>query len=179
VVSVSCDSSTATSTAALLTVTCNTPPPPALRLTGQWRKGQRRRFSVTGGGSSPTYQWQKDNAGNNSFSNIGGATSSSYTTPATTVIGDNGTHFKCVISVACDSSSVTSSAGTLTVVVPSYQTKQSGNWNDPRHLVGIGGQRRELEQCDRDADERGRSHHGIGHARSDGQQPGFRWTRWW
>jgi len=65
------------STAALLTVTCNTA---TTSNPGNQSvlAGQTATFSVTGGGSSPTYQWQKDTAGNNSFANISGATSSTY-----------------------------------------------------------------------------------------------------
>src|SRR3981189_1687596 len=69
--------------------------------------GQTATFSVgaTGTGSLK-YQWQKNNSA------IGGATSPSYTTPATTN-SDNGTQFAVTISNAAGS--VTSGAATLTV----------------------------------------------------------------
>lgn len=69
--------------------------------------GQTATFSVTASGSpSPTYQWQKNET------NISGATSSSYTTPATAA-SDNGATFRVVVSNSAGS--VTSSSATLTV----------------------------------------------------------------
>ncbi|MGA2094770.1 MAG: immunoglobulin domain-containing protein [Candidatus Acidiferrum sp.] len=54
--------------------------------------GQSATFAVTATGTAPlSYQWQKNSA------NISGATSSSYTTPATTS-GDNGAKFDVVVS---------------------------------------------------------------------------------
>ena len=52
--------------------------------------GQTATFSVVAGGQ-PTYQWQKNNL------NIPGATRSSYTTPVT-LIGDNGSTYRCIVS---------------------------------------------------------------------------------
>jgi hypothetical protein len=69
--------------------------------------GQTAAFSVSVSGTLPiSYQWQKNGA------NISGATSASYTTPATTA-SDNGATFRCVVSN--DWGTVTSSAATLTV----------------------------------------------------------------
>ena len=69
--------------------------------------GQKATFSVLAAGTAPlSYQWQKNGA------NISGATSSSYTTPATTS-ADNGSTFKVVVSNSVGS--VTSNAATLTV----------------------------------------------------------------
>ncbi len=69
--------------------------------------GQTASFSVTAAGTSPlSYQWQKNGA------NISGATSSSYTTPATKT-SDNGATF--VVSVSNAAGSTSSSAATLTV----------------------------------------------------------------
>ena len=69
--------------------------------------GQTATFSVTAGGTPPlTYQWQKNAA------NISGATSASYTTPATAA-GDNGTQFDVVVSNSVGG--VTSNSATLTV----------------------------------------------------------------
>jgi len=82
--------------------------------------GQTATFSVTATGTAPlSYQWQKN--GNA----ISGATSSSYTTPATST-SDNGTQFTVVVSNSAGS--VTSSAATLTVnaitlVAPSITTQ--------------------------------------------------------
>lgn len=69
--------------------------------------GQTATFSVTASGTpSPTYQWQKNG------SSISGATSSSYTTPATTA-ADSGSTFQVVVSNSAGS--VTSTMATLTV----------------------------------------------------------------
>ncbi len=81
--------------------------------------GQPASFSVTATGTPPlSYQWQKNNV------NISGATSASYTTPAT-VSGDNGTTFRVIVSNSVGN--VTSNAATLTVnaspVAPSISTQ--------------------------------------------------------
>ena len=69
--------------------------------------GQTATFSVAASGGSPlSYQWRKNGA------NISGATSSSYTTPAT-VSSDNGSLFSVVVSNPYGS--VTSANATLTV----------------------------------------------------------------
>ena len=70
--------------------------------------GQSTTFSVVANGTSPlTYQWQKNQL------NIAGATSASYTTPATTS-ANNGTSFQVVVTNPV--SSVTSNSATLTVM---------------------------------------------------------------
>jgi hypothetical protein len=81
--------------------------------------GQTATFSVTATGTAPlSYQWQKNGAA------INGATSSSYTTPATTS-SDNGALFTVVVTNSVGS--VTSSAAILTVnpapVAPSITTQ--------------------------------------------------------
>ncbi len=69
--------------------------------------GQSASFSVTASGAAPlSYQWQKNGTA------IGGATSSSYSTPATTST-DNGAQFTVVVSNVAGNA--TSSAATLTV----------------------------------------------------------------
>jgi len=69
--------------------------------------GQTATFSVAGTGTAPmNYQWQKNGVA------IGGATSSTYQTPAATV-SDNGSQFTVVLSNSAGS--VTSSTSTLTV----------------------------------------------------------------
>ena len=69
--------------------------------------GQTATFSVAASGTAPlSYQWKKDGTA------IGGATSSSYTTPATTT-SDNGAQFNVVVGNAAGS--VTSSVATLSV----------------------------------------------------------------
>jgi len=69
--------------------------------------GQTATFSVVASGTAPlTYQWQKNNT------NISGATSASYTTPAT-VSGDNNSTFRVIVSNPV--TSVTSNSATLAV----------------------------------------------------------------
>lgn len=69
--------------------------------------GQTATFSITATGSATlSYQWQKGTTA------IAGATSSSYTTPATTT-ADNGSQF--TVAVSNSAGSVTSNAATLTV----------------------------------------------------------------
>ena len=69
--------------------------------------GQTAAFSVVAAGTSPlSYQWQKNSA------NISGATSASYTTPATTA-ADNGAKFDVVVTNSAGSA--TSNSATLTV----------------------------------------------------------------
>lgn len=92
-----------------------TTPPASTTVTA----GQTATFTVVAAGTAPlSYQWQKGTT------NIAGATSSSYTTPAT-VIGDNGSTFRVVVTNSV--SSVTSAAATLTVnaapVAPSITTQ--------------------------------------------------------
>ncbi len=81
--------------------------------------GQSATFAVGASGAAPlTYQWQKNSA------NIRGATSSSYTTPATTTADNNSTFDVVVTNTA---GSVTSKTATLTVnpapVAPSITTQ--------------------------------------------------------
>ena len=83
--------------------------------------GQTATFSVTATGTAPlSYQWRKNGT------NISGATSGSYTTPATTTT-DSGTSFSVVVTNSAGS--VTSNAATLTVnaaaVAPSITSQPS------------------------------------------------------
>ena len=90
--------------------------------------GQSATFAVTAGGTAPmSYQWQKNGA------SIAGATSASYTTPATTTT-DSGSTFRVVVSNA--PGTITSTAATLTVAAlarPGIQVGSSSiNFgNDP------------------------------------------------
>ncbi len=78
--------------------------------------GQTATFNVTATGTNPlSYQWQKNST------NIDQATSSSYTTPATTS-ADNGSRFTVLVSNSVGS--VTSNAATLTVSTPPSITTQ-------------------------------------------------------
>ncbi len=97
-------------------VTLNPPAPPAITqqpLNTSVFTGQTAGFSVTATGPGLTYQWQSMASGAGSFTNISGATSSSYTTPVL-ALADSGTQFRVVVTNA--QSSVTSSAATLTVL---------------------------------------------------------------
>jgi beta-galactosidase len=98
-----------TSAAAMLTVTAATIAPtitsqPASRTV---TAGQTASFTVGVSGTAPfTYQWMKNGAA------IGGAISSSYTTPAEQT-SDNGAQFS--VAVSNSAGNVTSAAATLTV----------------------------------------------------------------
>ena len=98
-----------TSTAATLTVNAA---PVAPSITTQPASqtvtaGQTATFTVAATGTAPlTYQWKMNGTA------VSGATSSSYTTPATTT-SDNGAQF--TVAVTNSAGSVTSTAATLTV----------------------------------------------------------------
>ena len=101
--------SSVTSNSATLTVN---PAPVAPAITAQpaaqtVTAGQTASFSVTASGTAPlSYQWKKNGT------DISGATSSSYTTPAT-AIGDNAAAFTVVVSNSAGTA--TSNSATLTV----------------------------------------------------------------
>lgn len=61
-----------------------------------------------------SYQWQKNESGSGTWSNISGATSSSYTTPTLGQSADNGDSYRCVLT-SPSASTVTSNSVTLTV----------------------------------------------------------------
>jgi len=105
-VTVTSASGSVTSGAATLTV--NAPPSITTQPVSKTvLAGQTATFSVTATGTAPlTYQWNKGGVA------IGGATSSSYTTPATTS-ADNGSQF--TVTVSNGAGNTTSNAATLTV----------------------------------------------------------------
>ena len=72
-------------------------------------------FTVTAGGTAPTYQWQRaEPATPTAFSNVpSGGTTISYTTAATAVATDNGAAYRCVVTNGCGT--VNSNSVTLTV----------------------------------------------------------------
>ena len=78
--------------------------------------GQTATFSITASGSGLSYQWQKNG------SNIAGATSASYTTPAA-AYADNGAQLRCIVT-ASGGGQATSSAATW--VVNSTATSPTG-----------------------------------------------------
>lgn len=110
--------------------------------------GQTATFSVLAAGSPPlSYQWQMNGA------NIAGATSSSYTTAATTS-ANNGVTFDVVVSNAVNVNGITSNHATLNVVtLPSLAQVQAAietvnnywitnnppgnaNWDQATYLTG-------------------------------------------
>jgi hypothetical protein len=107
-----------TSNAATLTV--NVPPSITTQPVGQTvTVGQTATFTVTATGTATlTYQWKKNAIA------ISGATSASYTTPATTA-SDSGALF--TVTVSNTTGNVTSNAATLTVNVPPSITTQPAN----------------------------------------------------
>ena len=107
-----------TSNAATLTV--NTGPSITTQPANQTvNVGQTATFTVVATGAAPlSYQWQKNQV------NIAGATSASYTTPATTN-ADNGTSFQVIVTNPVRS--ITSSAAILTVNSPPTITAQPAN----------------------------------------------------
>ena len=121
---------TVTSSAASLTV--NTPPLISVQPTNQNVViGQTATFSVTATGTAPlSYQWQKNGTA------IGGATSSSYTTPAT-ASSDNGSQFAVTITNAVGT--ITSNTITLTVTAPGQLTSGSSTLSFGNVNVGASG----------------------------------------
>jgi autotransporter-associated beta strand protein len=86
-------------------------------------EGQTASFSVVAGGASPTFQWQvsTDDGENWSAAFGTGANTANFTTPATT-INDEGNQYRCLIEVACDSTSAVSAAATLSITIPNNLT---------------------------------------------------------
>ena len=109
-----------TSNSATLTVN----PDPAPSITTQPASqtitaGQTATFSVTASGTAPlAYQWQKNGTA------IGGATSSSYTTPAETT-SDNGAQFTVVVSNSAGTATSNSAVLTVNPAAPSITTQPS------------------------------------------------------
>jgi hypothetical protein len=68
--------------------------------------------------TSPSYQWQISTNGGTTYTNISGATFSTYSTPNLQLATDNGNKYRVIVSVACDGSSVTSSVSTVTLTAP-------------------------------------------------------------
>jgi parallel beta-helix repeat protein len=75
--------------------------------------GQTATFLIAASGTAPlAYQWQRSNDNGTTWNTVSGATSATYTTPAT-VTSDNGAKFRCLATNTAGSA--TSNAGTLTV----------------------------------------------------------------
>ena len=93
------------------TLTVNTPPTITVQPTSQSAiLGKTATFTVTATGSAPlSYQWSLGGTA------IGGATSASYTTPATVAANSGGLY---TVVVTNPAGTVTSSSATLTVLTP-------------------------------------------------------------
>ena len=87
--------------------------------------GSNNTFSVTATGTAVTYQWQISTAAVPAFTNIPGATSSTFTVNGITA-AMNGDQYKCVVSGTC-SPAATSAAATLNVVTSVAVTTQPVN----------------------------------------------------
>jgi Abnormal spindle-like microcephaly-assoc'd, ASPM-SPD-2-Hydin/Immunoglobulin domain/Immunoglobulin I-set domain len=128
-VTVTANSGNVTSNAATLTVNG----PPAITAQPASKTvtvGQTATFSVAANGTGTlTYQWNKGGAA------ISGATSTSYTTPATTN-ADNGTQF--TVTVSNSAGKVTSNAGTLTVAAAATQVLNASQGSLNFASVNIG-----------------------------------------
>jgi len=97
--------------------------PPAITAQPQNRtvtEGQTAQFSVTATGTGLSYQWQSMPPGG-AFANIGGATTATYTTPATTV-GMNNTQYRVVVTNAAGNTTSTAATLTVTTAAPTIST---------------------------------------------------------
>ena len=74
-----------------------------------------------------TYQWEKSDDSGSNWSSVGGATSASYTTAATTYADDHNDQYRCVISAVGASSSANTNAVTLVVQRTFSITSQPSN----------------------------------------------------
>ncbi len=86
--------------------------------------GSAQTFSITASGTGISYQWQVSTDGIN-YSDIGGATSSSYTIPSVTVAMNNN-RYRCVVTGIC-SPQATSASAILTVISPVTIASQPNN----------------------------------------------------
>lgn len=87
--------------------------------------GSNNTFTVTASGTGVTYQWQLSTDGGATYSNIGGATTSSYTVTGA-VIGMNNNRYRCVVTGTCPPPA-TSGAAILTVIAPVTISTQPAN----------------------------------------------------
>ncbi|MBE7184515.1 MAG: autotransporter domain-containing protein [Methylobacterium mesophilicum] len=85
--------------------------------------GATATFTAAASGSpAPTVQWQVSTNGGGSFTDIAGATASSYTTPATAA-SDNGNHYRAVFNNS--QGTATTNAAALTVIQAPTANSQS------------------------------------------------------
>ena len=120
-VAVSNSAGNATSNAAVLTVTSATVAPAITTQPASQTviSGKTATFSVVASGTAPmTYQWSLNGAA------IGGATSSTYTTPAETTANNNA---QFTVAVSNSAGSTTSNAATLTVTASTLLLNSSSS----------------------------------------------------
>jgi uncharacterized repeat protein (TIGR01451 family) len=88
--------------------------------------GGTASFSVTATGSGLTYQWQVSTDGGISYTNVSGATNSTY---ALSSISSslNGTRYRVLVTSACSATGVVSDAGELTVLSAPQVTQDPVN----------------------------------------------------
>ncbi|MBI4659700.1 MAG: Ig-like domain-containing protein [Verrucomicrobia bacterium] len=94
--------------------------------TGQENRTAKLTVGATGTsayGSTVNYQWQKSAPGSSTFSDIAGATASSYTTPVL-ALADSGTKYR--VSLSVPTFATQSTAATLTVVPDTFPPKVDG-----------------------------------------------------
>lgn len=82
--------------------------------------GINTTLTLTAEGTAPTYQWQVSRDGGQTWANATegwGMTTPAYTTP-NLHLADDGIQFRCIVTVGCANTSVTSSVATVTVRPP-------------------------------------------------------------
>ncbi len=125
VVSSTCTTATATSNAAILTVTssCVAPSVTIHPVNQSVNAPAGTSFTVAASGSSNVYQWQVSTDGGSTWTNIiaagTGPTYSDWTTTSLTLTGtvvtNNGYRYRAIVSSTCTTTTATSNAGILTV----------------------------------------------------------------
>ena len=75
-------------------------------------------FSASATGTSPTYQWQVSKNSGATFSDITGATTSTYTTSNLVLATDNGNQYRMIATVPCNGTSATSAVATVSLTAP-------------------------------------------------------------
>jgi hypothetical protein len=113
------------------TVTLGPAPPTITTVNVTTYAGQTATFTITASDAAINYQWQSMAPGASDFTNISGAVSSLYTTPATTLAA-SGTQYRCILTNA--QGTVTGNAATLTVQFPGVNFVTARVW-DPSEIV--------------------------------------------
>lgn len=116
-----------TSANAVLTVNAPTPPTITTQPSNVTaNQGQNATFAVTASGSAPlSYQWQKNTVNMSDGGNVSGSTTANLT--LSSVTSTDAASYRCVVSNSAGNA--TSSAATLTVIIPPTITGQPQNAN--------------------------------------------------